>query len=174
MCFLNLCSGTGSVSRAFKDANYDVVDVYWDNRFGPTHCVDIMTWECLCAAGFVDVVWASPDCTQFSRARATARTPRNLERAYGLAKRCLELICQLQPRVFVMGNPDSGLLNTRPFMSGLPYVRCVIAYTAQSTGKGHASGQTQRGCRTCATAVIWWTAIIPAQLNEAVGVLVFG
>ena len=109
------------MSRAFKDVSYNVVDVDWDNRFGPTHCVDIMTWECPYPEGHFDVVWASPDCTQYSRARTTAKTPRNFERADGLVKRCLELICVLQPRVVCVESPDPGLLKTRPFMFGLPY-----------------------------------------------------
>ena len=102
MCFLNLCSGTGSVSRPFKEAGYDVVDVDRDNRFGPTHCVDVMTLERLYPAGHFDVVWASPDCTQYNKARTTAKTSRNFERADGLVKWCLELICQLLPRVVVL------------------------------------------------------------------------
>ena len=110
--FLNLCSGTGSVSRPFKEAGYDVVDVDWDNCFGPTHCVDIMTRECLYPEGRFDVVWASPDCTQYIRARATAKTPRNFGRADGLVKRCLEPIRELQPRVWFLENPDSRLLKT--------------------------------------------------------------
>ena len=60
-----------------------------------------MMWECPYAAGHFDVVWASPDCTQHNRARTTAKTPRNFERADGLVKRCLELIRELQPRVCV-------------------------------------------------------------------------
>ena len=80
MRFLNLCSGTGSVSRALKDANYEVVDVDWDNRFGPTHCVDIMTWECPYEKGHVDFMRSSLDCAHCNKARTTAKTPRNFER----------------------------------------------------------------------------------------------
>ena len=123
MRFLNLCSGTGSVSKPFGKAGYDVVEVDWDNRFGPKHCVDIMTWECPYPVGHFDVIWASPDCTQYSRARTTAKTPRNVERADGLVKRCLELIRDLQPRVWFLENPNSGLLKTRLFRFDLPYVR---------------------------------------------------
>ena len=42
----NLCSGTGSVSKAFVRGGWEIVDVDWDPRHGPTHCVDIMSWEC--------------------------------------------------------------------------------------------------------------------------------
>ena len=46
MHMLNLCSGTGSVSKAFVRGGWEIVDVDWDPRHGPTHCVKIMSWEC--------------------------------------------------------------------------------------------------------------------------------
>ena len=75
MRVLNLCSGTGSVSRPFREARWEVVEVDWDATHNPTHGVDLMTWDCPYEAGHFDVVWASPDCTQYRRARARARTP---------------------------------------------------------------------------------------------------
>ena len=123
MRVLNLCSGTGSVSKPFLRAGHECVDVDWDGRYAPTHCVDIMTWECPYKPGDFDVIWASPDCTQYSRARTTALTPRNLVRADALVKRCLDLIFWLQPRLWFLENPDSGLLKTRDVVEGLPFVR---------------------------------------------------
>ena len=123
MRVLNLCSGTGSVSRPFVEEGHEVVEVDWDPRYSPTHCVDITTWECPYTPGHFDVVWASPDCTQYSRARTTAKTPRDFKRADALVERCLELIRHLQPRVWFMENPDSGLLKTRAVVHGLPSVR---------------------------------------------------
>ena len=101
---LNLCSGTGSVSVPFLAAGHTVVNVDWDDRYNPTHCVDIMTWECPYPPGHFDVIWASPDCTQYSRARTTAKKPRDLEKADALVQRCLELIRDLQPRVWSVEN----------------------------------------------------------------------
>ena len=123
MRVLNLCSGTGSVSRPFVDNGYEVVNVDWDSRYSPTHCVDIMTWNCPYLPGHFDIVWASPDCTQYSRARTTAKTERNLNKADALVKRCLDLIKYLNPRLWFMENPDSGLLKTRSVVDGLPFVR---------------------------------------------------
>ena len=123
MRVLNLCSGTGSVSRPFVEEGHEVVEVDWDPRYSPTHCVDITTWECPYTPGHFDVVWASPDCTQYSRARTTAKTPHDFKRADALVERCLELIRHLQPRVWFMENPDSGLLKTRAVVDGLPFVR---------------------------------------------------
>ena len=53
---LNLCSGTGSVSMPFLAAGHTVVNVDWDDRYNPTHCVDIMTWECPYPPGHFDVI----------------------------------------------------------------------------------------------------------------------
>jgi site-specific DNA-cytosine methylase len=92
MRFLNLCSGTGSVSRPFVENGWEVIEVDIDPRYGPTHVVDLNDWDCPYETGFFDVIWASPDCTQYSRARTTAKEPRNLEKADRLVKRCLELI----------------------------------------------------------------------------------
>ena len=123
MRMLNLCSGTMSVSQPFVDNGYEVVNVDWDSRYSPTHCVDIMTWNCPYPPGHFDVVWASPDCTQYSRARTTAKTERNLNKADALVKRCLDLIKYLNPCLWFMENPDSGLLKTRSVVDGLPFVR---------------------------------------------------
>ena len=123
MRFLNLCSGTGSVSRPFVENGWEVIEVDIDPRYGPTHVADLNEWDCPYETGFFDVIWASPDCTQYSRARTTAKEPRNLEKADRLVKRCLELISHLQPRVWFLENPDSGLLKTRDFMKDIPFVR---------------------------------------------------
>ena len=123
MRLLNLCSGTGSVSAPFKQASCTVVEVDWDPRYNPTHVVDLMTWECPYEPSYFDVVWCSPDRTQYSHARTTAKNPRNLVKADALVQRCLELISTLQPKVWFVENPDSGLLKTRPCVVGLPYTR---------------------------------------------------
>ena len=70
-----------------------------------------------------DIIWASPDCTQYSIARTTAKTPRNFERADALVSACVEIIKYLQPRCFFIENPDSGLLKHRCCINYLPYVR---------------------------------------------------
>ena len=99
---LNSCSGTGSVSKAFVRGGWEIVDVDWDPRHGPTHCVNIMSWECPYPPFFFDVVWCSPDCTQYSRARTTAKTPRDFDKADALVQRCLDLIDYLKPRLWLL------------------------------------------------------------------------
>ena len=123
MHMLNLCSGTGSVSKAFVRGGWEIVDVDWDPRHTPTHCVNIMSRECPYPPFFFDVIWCSPDCTQYSRARTTAKTPRDFDKADALVQRCLDLVGYLKPGLWFLENPDSGLLKTRSVMNDLPYVR---------------------------------------------------
>ena len=122
---LFLCSGTGSVGEPFRRNGCEVVDVDWDSRFGAEVVVDIMTWDYKAAfpQGHWDVIWASPDCTQYSIARTTAKTPRNFAQADALVQKCLEIIDYFQPSVWFIENPDSGYLKSRIFMQDLPYCR---------------------------------------------------
>ena len=81
-----------------------------DPKFQPTICCDVMELD-EAALGHFDFVWASPVCTEYSR--ALTKRPRNLDR--------LEIIENLRPRWWAMENPQTGLLKTRPMVQGLPY-----------------------------------------------------
>ena len=150
---LFLCSGTGSVGRPFREAGWEVVDVDRDRRFGAEVVVDILAWDYRAAfePGYFDVVWASPDCTQYSVARTTAKTPRDLEGADALVAKCIEIMAYLAPRLWFLENPDSGLLKTREVVAGLPYVRvdyCAYGapYRKRTRIWTNATGWTPRLC----------------------------
>ena len=122
---LFLCSGTGSVGKPFRDSGYEVVDVDRDGKHAPDIQTDITTWDYKAAypQGHWDVIWASPDCTQYSRARTTAKTPRDLQGADRLVAKCREIIEYFGPRLWFIENPDSSLLKHRSVVAGLPFVR---------------------------------------------------
>lgn len=100
---LDLCGGTGSWSKPYKDAGYDVRVITL-----PVH--DIFTYT---PPKQVYGVLAAPPCTMFSMARTTAKTPRDLDGAMEVVKRCLEIIWEVKPHFWAMENPK-GLL--RKFM----------------------------------------------------------
>lgn len=84
---LDLCGGTGAWSQPYKDAGYDVrvltlpmFDV--TDRYYIEQCIAINPYGIL----------AAPPCTMFSRARTTAKTPRDFAGAMKVVKSCLEII----------------------------------------------------------------------------------
>ena len=115
---LELFSGTGSIGRAFAARGWEVVSVDLDPKFQPTICCDVMELD-EAALGHFDFVWASPVCTEYSR--ALTKRPRNLEAGDRLVLRTLEIIENLRPRWWAIENPQTGLLKTRLMVQGLPY-----------------------------------------------------
>lgn len=83
---LDLCGGTGSWSKPYKDAGYDVRVITL-----PDH--DVFTYE---PPANVYGILAAPTCTHFSLCRTNAKQPRDLEGAMKLVKRCLEIIWNQQ------------------------------------------------------------------------------
>eukprot|EP00959_Pyramimonas_sp_CCMP1952_P127543 2667739-Pyramimonas_sp.AAC.1 len=68
-------------------------------------------------------IWASPPCTEYSRATTGPRS-RDLEGADELVSSALACIHYLKPRYWCIENPD-GLLRTRPLMR--PYRPYMLA-----------------------------------------------
>ena len=83
---LDLCGGTGSWSKPYKEAGYDV-------RIITSPHFDVKTYQ---PPTNVYGVFAAPPCTMFSRARTTAKTPRDFEGAMETVKACLDIIWKIQ------------------------------------------------------------------------------
>lgn len=116
---LDLCGGTGSWSKPYKDAGYDVrvitlpeYDIL--DQDVRNMCVNLKPYGIL----------AAPPCTMFSRARTTAKTPRDFEGAMKVVRACLEVIwrCQYEDRFnlkfWAMENPAGHL---QRFMGKPPF-----------------------------------------------------
>ena len=118
---LVLCSGTGSLDRAFLAQNWEVVSVDWLPKFRPSICVDIMQWDYKSAFPnqHFDIVWSSPQCTMFSQARTTGGPP-DIEGATALVAKCLE-ISRWFGCAWCLENPQTGSLKEQPIMQGLRF-----------------------------------------------------
>jgi len=79
---LDLCGGTGSWSKPYADAGYNVRVITL-----PEH--DIRKYE---PPENVYGILAAPPCTMFSLARTTAKTPRDLEGGMEIVEHCLRII----------------------------------------------------------------------------------
>lgn len=90
---LDLCGGTGSWSKPYKDAGYDV-------RVITTPEYDVRLWfeDSRILAGMHEAhgILAAPPCTQFSFARTNAKFPPDLHLGMSIVRACLEIIWHSQ------------------------------------------------------------------------------
>ena len=115
---LELFSGTGSMGRAFRAKGWRVTSVDIREDFHPTILCDVMelTARMLEHLPAVDLLWASPPCTEYSCARTRAKTPRDLLGAEAMVAKVLDLADELFC-YYLIENPYSGLLKTRQVVS---------------------------------------------------------
>ena len=135
---LDLFSGTGSATRAFReDATCQVVSVDMDFTRSPTYAMSIEQWyyEELpkFKPGNFPFIWASPPCKYFSIAnsdlkhhwwRSGPKSPEVFEALKNVAI-TLKIIEELQPQYWVLENPR-GMLRTVRMMDQYP--RRTVTY----------------------------------------------
>jgi len=119
---LDLFSGTRSVGAEFQRHGYEVVSVDLDPRCEPTHQVDVLRWKYSKAypPGWFDVIFASPPCEHFSRAKTIGF--RDLGLADRLVRKALDMIRYFKPEKWFLENPQTGMLKERPYVQGIPYI----------------------------------------------------
>jgi hypothetical protein len=84
---LDLCGGTGSWSKPYRDAGYHVEVVTI-----PEH--DVRHYDAQHLWGHIGVygILAAPPCTMFSFARTNAKKPRDLQEGMECVRACLDII----------------------------------------------------------------------------------
>ena len=122
MKVLDLFSGLGGWSNAFKDRGHKVVTLDIEQKFNPTICTDIMKVkpeEILEGYGEFDIILASPPCNCFSVASVyrhwdkDTRMPKD-EQTYESIKlvgHTINLILNMFPRWWILENPRGMLRN---------------------------------------------------------------
>lgn len=110
---LDLCGGTGSWSKPYREAGFDV-RVITMPRFDVKKCSfnrvrsEITFFSTIGNHMTIYVpdvygILAAPPCTQFSRARTVARTPRDLDGAMEIVQACLGIVQEVRK------NPENNL-----------------------------------------------------------------
>lgn len=109
---IDLCSGLGGFSAAFRDAGWQVITVDNDAKFNPTICADVRTL--LNDSSFMvlrpEVILASPPCQRFSQAVHVWPLP-GIGEALAIVGACLEIIIALKPKYWALENPANGRLH---------------------------------------------------------------
>ena len=111
---LELFAGTQSFSKGVKrfDSESQTITVDLLDKFKPNIVADILEWDyTVYQPGYFDIVWASPPCTEYSKAKT--RGVRNLELADSLVRRAFEIIDYFFPKVWIVENVGTGLLVNR-------------------------------------------------------------
>lgn len=132
MKLLELFSGNGDISKAFKSKGWDVYKVDWSEKVEADLHADVLTLSAedlikLCG-GVPDVVWASPDCTTYSIATHRHRQAKtNFEPQTEYAKECdkvnnhlwglIDDLTAQGTRTFFVENPR-GRYRHMPFAQG--------------------------------------------------------
>lgn len=113
---LDLFSGLGGFSVAFKEYGHVVCTVDFDSKFTPDIVADIMTLRVSDLNPPYDIVLASPPCQCFSIASCSTHWvipgfPKTQEAkdAIQLVYKTLELIDDLNPKFWIMENPRGML-----------------------------------------------------------------
>jgi site-specific DNA-cytosine methylase len=139
MLIFDFFSGTGSSTKAFKDAGHTVISFELDDFFEATENVDVTELSAdylLSKYGKPDFVWASPPCTTFSVASIRhywdyvdgVAVPKNDKTLKGIAivAHTRKLIEELSPtKGFLIENPR-GMLRKQSVVAELP--RHTITY----------------------------------------------
>jgi hypothetical protein len=106
---LDIFSGTGSITKAFRAATHEVDSLDIDPRFEPTICTNVLDWNYKALPRlYYDVIWASVPCS--SIARSSALTPRDLMLADSLVLRTQEILTWFSPRCWRIENPAGSML----------------------------------------------------------------
>lgn len=121
---LDLCGGTGSWSRPYKEAGYDV-------RLITLPDYDVLTYE---PPKNVYGILAAPPCTEFSVLNCKAE-PRRRNEAAGMeiVNACIRIINQCSPAFWALENPRGHLrkylgvpkLNFQPWYYGDPWTKAT-------------------------------------------------
>ena len=147
---LDLCGGTGSWSKPYKDAGYDVRIITWpemDARLFPSGRSNTPRFP----SGFKSIedypqvhgVLAAPVCTCFAGSGAAwKRTDEDMIEALSLVDACLRIINVLKPTWWVMENPVGKLrkwigpptMSFNPCDYGDPYKKRTLLWGSFNTG----------------------------------------
>ena len=118
---IDLCSGLGGLSRAFKNSpDWEVITVDIEKKFEPTICRDIrwVVWQDIQDSSALrnlkayekKIMLMSPPCQYFSRAPGLGAIRPGTAKSIQIVAACIRLVEEIKPDGFLMENPRDGYL----------------------------------------------------------------
>ena len=107
MRMLDLFCGLGGASAAFRDVGWEVIGVDIEPKFHPEIVADLTNWHW--EGGKVDLIWASPPCTYFSRHGQPGLFPNEPEPSMDLVNATYRIIREVTPAWYVIENVKGAI-----------------------------------------------------------------
>jgi len=118
MLMIDLFSGLGGASQAMKERGWDVITVDINPDFSPDICCDIQDFNY--SGPPPDLVWASPPCTEFSKASLPSSWVCNggihKEPDLSLVLATIRIIKEIRPRWWVIENVRGAVRYFKPIL----------------------------------------------------------
>lgn len=145
---LELFSGSATFSHIAKERGHETKTLDFNPDYKADYCTDITSWNAKAELGDYrpDVVWASPDCTNFSVAQGKHLKekwdenylPKTQEarKSVEMVKATLNIIKEIEPKRFFIENPR-GLLRLMPFMPKSVKTITYCSYGAKAQKPTH-------------------------------------
>jgi hypothetical protein len=114
MKVIDLCSGLGGATQAFKDRGHKVFTVDIDSKFDPDLVADIRWIKAEDFPFKPDFLWASPPCIGFSVASIWKHWKDGImsgtvKKGITIVDACLRLVYVLKPKYWILENPRGML-----------------------------------------------------------------